>query len=282
MLDTFLKYLTWPVVVLIVLLVFMFVFRSRIIAILDRTHIVRLPGGSEVELVKAEVKTIAKEAGENAALAILRDLQRYGQYMNQQQAFALATSWVDAHLEEHEKDSVNLEVSMMVVGMVYSWRGFLTRIPAWLDSHHTATFDIKILLVDDEFLRQLPICAVCENDWAEESARRIVDIQRMVEALKPNCKNRINCTVKTYKMLPQYHGLVINHRHLYLGRTDWNFKVPSGSDPELTVGQNRYRYFDHDRDEGADKGKERVGLFLNWHRFFWEHYSKEEYSNSGI
>jgi hypothetical protein len=278
MLETLLQYLTWPAIVLIISLVFLFVFRSKIATLFDRTNKLKMPGGTELDLNEAEVKTIAKEAGKNAALAILKDMQRYGQYMSREQAFATASSWVDNYLEENDKEAVKVEISMMVVGMVYSWRGFLSKIPAWLNSHPTATFEVQVLLADSNFLEGLPICTSAENKWAEESARRIEDIKHMIETLKPNCKHRIKCVVKTYKMLPQYHGIVINRQHLYLGRTDWNFDVPEGSAPELTVGQNRYRYFDRDRDEGADKGKERVGLFLNWHKYFWENYSNEVFS----
>jgi hypothetical protein len=261
------------------------VFRSRIALLIDRTRNVKIPGGTELDLNESEVKTIAKEAGKNAALTILKDMQRYGQYMSREQAFATASSWVDNYLEEHDREPVKIEITMMVVGMVYSWRGFLSKIPAWLNSHPTCTMDVCVLLADSEYLRKLPIATRTENKWAEESARRIIDIQNMVDSLKPNCKNRLKCIVKTYEMLPQYHGIVINRQHLYLGRTDWNFDVPIGNKPELTVGnkpeltvgQNRYRYFDLERNEGADKGKERVGLFLNWHKFFWEHFSKEIY-----
>ena len=271
-LEILLKYLSWPTVVLVMSIIF----RADIARSIDRVRGVKVPGGGEIDL-ESEVKTIAEEAGTKAALTILKEMQRYGQYMSREQAFATASTWIDSYLEEHMQESVKIDIQMMVVGMAYSWQGFLSKLPTWLDSHPTCTMDIHVLLVDSEFLQKLPIAIVPYN-WAEESSRRITDIQNMVKSLKPNCRNRLRCVVKTYKMLPQYHGIVLNSQHLYLGRTDWNFEIPTGVYPELTVGQNRYRDFDRNRDEGSDKGKERVGLFLNWFKFFSDHFSDEKYS----
>ena len=75
--------------------------------------------------------------------------------------------------------------------------------------------------------------------------------------------DRFIFTARNYRNLPHWHGVLVNDEHLFLGRTDW--KCPNGN-PELAVGQNKYRYYN----TAEERGEDRVKLFLNWHKYYTE------------
>jgi hypothetical protein len=81
-------------------------------------------------------------------------------------------------------------------------------------------------------------------------------------------KGRLIFTARTYKNLPHWHGLLVNEEQLFQGRTNWHFIEQK---PTLTVGGNRYRYFNSLDAEGT----ERIELFGNWHRYYFDFASQE-------
>ena len=96
-------------------------------------------------------------------------------------------------------------------------------------------------------------------------------MKALIDSLSEEAKKRFSVEIRTYQSIPQYHGIIINNHRLFLGRTDWIFDHEK---PELTVGENRYRYFDSKTRIGDERGKERIDLFLHWHKFYWACYSK--------
>ena len=198
----------------------------------------------------------------------------YGKYLVNSEAYAKASEWVSNYLKS--RTDSELDIKITAVGMAFSWLGFLKKIPTWLENNPGCRIHVCILLVDPNHLEELPI-AISPINWVEQSTSRISDIEKMTDELLPPEKERFCCTIKFYRQLPQYHGILINDDQLFLGRTDWKFdNCPEGK-PELTVGQNRYRYFNRTTTQGQDRGFERIDLFLNWHKFFSNYYSKIVY-----
>lgn len=166
-----------------------------------------------------------------------------------------------------------LDIKITAVGMAYSWNDFVDKIPGWLQENPNCKINLSILLVNPEYLDRLPI-GKTPRDWAQESRNRILDMEKLVNCLTEEQKNNLSCVIKNYEEIPQYHGILINNDQLFLGRTDWKLDRP-GRSPELTVGQNRYRYFNRNTTQEEDRGSERVGLFLNWHRYYCEYNSNK-------
>jgi hypothetical protein len=226
-----------------------------------------------LKVTRNNAQTIIKDEIKEGVFEAISTSLHYGSYMSNADAFSIASKWIIDHLNSNLNEEVTLDIKVTVVGMAYSWPGFVDKIPAWLDQHNKCNINIEMLLVSPDYLRRLPI-ANSPKDWADESQRRVIDLNKLVDGLPPQNRKRLSCAIKTYEAIPQYHGILINNDQLFLGRTDWKYDNCPSKDPELTVGQNRYRYFNRATTQGHDRGSERVDLFLHWHRFYW-HYQSE-------
>lgn len=154
---------------------------------------------------------------------------------------------------------LNIKYELLAVAMTFSWEFIHKTLPSILDAYPMARVELNLLFVDPDYLDGLDLPEYPVN-WAEISRKRITEIMEFaVQAQK--YQGRLTFSARTYQNLPHWHGWLINNTHLFLGRTDWNI---SGSKPALTVGQNKYRYFDKDKPEGL----ERISLFQDWHTYY--------------
>lgn len=292
--------LGWPSATIIIVLLISLIFRRPITSLMDKTKSLEIELNKiklEVEENKRKVieevqenskKLIEEVAGQQEALtqATTQSVKKlmsdafynlyYGKYMPNNEAYENAVEQVKKYLEDNQSNKhAQIDIKITAVGMAFSWRAFIDHLPDWLESHQLCHFDIQILLSDPEHLDKMPIDRTPKH-WAQESRNRITDLDNMMEALLPQQKERVNCTIRTFEAIPQYHGILLNNEHLFLGRTDWIFtRCANGRDPQLTVGENRYRYFHKSTDVDQDRGSERVGLFCNWHKYRWEYRAKD-------
>jgi hypothetical protein len=216
--------------------------------------------------VTLETERLAEDVSERVVKKL-----HYGAYLHASEAFEKANLFIREYLNNGVEEEILLYIKITAVSRHYSWPIFVSNISTWLCEHHNCRVNLSILLVDPSYLRELLIAAAPIN-WAEESEKRVKDLEQIVEDMSASEKERLNCAIRVFRGLPQYHGVVINNDELFLGRTDWKFV--DGKQPQLKVGQNRYRYFNRGTTEGEDRGSERVNLFLNWHRFHYNHDSK--------
>lgn len=253
----------WPLTCLAALLIF----RYPISSFLEKTHKLKIGD------VTVSANEIAKEVTEQVTknvTGIIRELQ-YGEYLSRTQAFDKANVLVGKYLNNHPDNEIHLDIKITAVSMHYSWSAFVSNISVWLHDHTNCEIKLSVLLVDPAYINELPFAKAPIN-WADESQRRINDMEELVKDLSASQKERLCCAIKVYEGLPQYHGILINNDELFLGRTDWEFRADK--QPQLTVGQNRYRYFNRATTQGEDRGSERVNLFLHWHKFHYDYNSK--------
>jgi hypothetical protein len=265
-----LKVIVWPLTCIVGLLIF----RYPINSFLEKTHKLKI---GELTVSASEIaKEVTDQVTKNVT-GIIRELQ-YGEYLSRTQAFDKANILVEEYLNNRPGNEIYLDIKITAVGMHYSWPAFVSNVSVWLQEHSSCKINLAILLVDPTYLNKLPF-SKSPIDWADESERRIRDVKEMVNDLSTSQKERLSLAIKVYEGLPQYHGILINDDELFLGRTDWEFRA--GKQPQLTVGQNRYRYFDRATTQGEDRGSERVNLFLHWHKFHYYYNSKAiiEYIN---
>lgn len=266
--------LGWPAATIIIVTIVALLFRKPLTSLMDRAKALEI----ELNKIKLEVednkKFIEKAAEVTAEKTVakakkeLTDLMYGTHYDDHQEAFLQANRLIDRQLEENSKRGSGappLEIKIMAVGMAYSWNAVVDKVPSMLKNYPRARIDLKILIVDPEYLELLNISKK-PRDWAKECRNRISDVKKLSEE-SARLQGRICFSVKTYKALPHWHGILIDGVHLFLGRTNWWFE---GSRPELYVGQNRYRYFNSQEEMGDERGSERVELFDHWHRFYWE------------
>jgi hypothetical protein len=282
------KVLAWPITIIVVsiaIVAIALLFKKAIIDWINRAQVIKakLGNGNTIEFnafgqalvqkaVETTTDTIKEEIKDEIKEGVFEALH-YGSYMLNTEAFDKASKWLIDYLNSNLDKEITLDIKITAVGMTYSWPGFIEKIPAWLDQHNKCNINIEALLVSPDYLKRLPI-ADSPKDWADESRRRVIDFNKLVDGLPPQNRKRLSCAIKNYEAIPQYHGVLINNDRLFLGRTDWKYDNYPQKKPELTVGQNRYRYFNRATTQGHDRGSERVDLFLHWHRFYWERHSK--------
>ena len=260
-----LKIIIWP----ITFIVSLFIFRAAINSFIQKIAKLKFGNVFAQTAVVKEIIEMKDKIGEMSSLIL--QIQ-YGTYLESTAAFAKARSLVDHLLETHPgSDPIHLDIKLTAVGMHYSWPAFLSNISRWVQKYQNCYFRLSILLVDPQYLKTLSFSRL-PIDWAKESENRVTDLQNMIDALDSSKKERISFVFRVFQGLPQYHGLVINDEYLFLGRSDWTFN--KDRPPELSVGQNRYRYFYKSKTDGDDRGSERVNLFLNWHKFYYDHNSR--------
>ncbi|MDP1548811.1 MAG: hypothetical protein Q8L97_01435 [Nitrosomonas sp.] len=258
------KIAIWPTVLIISFLIF----RRPISSFIQNAQRFKF-GDFTVNTTEAISDKVTKNVN-NHVDEIIKVLQ-YGAYFSRSQAFERANMFVNDYLNNRPGGEVRLEIKITAVSMHYSWPAFVSNISDWLAEHTNCNINIAILLVDPTYINKLPFDKSPIN-WADESERRIKDMEELVKVLPESQKVRLNCSIRFFEGLPQYHGILINDDELFLGRTDWEYRPDQL--PQLTVGQNRYRYFNRSTTEGEDRGSERVDLFLHWHKFYYEYSSQ--------
>jgi hypothetical protein len=159
-------------------------------------------------------------------------------------------------------DTPTVNIKIIAVAMTFSWPFIIDTVPRALNKYPKARVQIEAMFVDHKFLGDLPL-ANYDVVWADVSQFRTNEVKKFAIAATKQFGERLSLDVRSYKNLPHWHGLLINEEHLFLGRTNRSF--PDGK-PELRVGQNKYRYFN----TSDSIGDERVELFANWHKYYFD------------
>jgi hypothetical protein len=186
-------------------------------------------------------------------------------YENHLPAFLDAEKIINDYFEWCLKtgiDTPTVNIKIIAVAMTFSWPFIIDTVPRALKKYPKTRVHIEAMFVDHKFLEDLPL-ANYDVVWADVSQFRTNEVKKFAVAATKQFGDRLALDVRSYKNLPHWHGLLINEEHLFLGRTNWSF--PDGK-PELRVGQNKYRYFN----KSDPTGGERVDLFANWHKYYFD------------
>ncbi|AKG20411.1 hypothetical protein [Calothrix sp. 336/3] len=168
--------------------------------------------------------------------------------------------------EEKSHSTSHINIKIMAVSMNFSWNFIAGKVPKILKDYDNAYINTEIVFVDADFLELLQLETYNIN-WAAESRQRVMQIKNFIHGLPDNLRDRFSVSARVYRNIPHWHGFLVNRKYLFLGRTDWDF---SANRPKLSVGQNKYLYFDR----SAVAGCERIDLFSTWHRYYFEFASK--------
>jgi hypothetical protein len=166
-------------------------------------------------------------------------------------------------LQNNDAGKNKIEIKVIAVAMTFSWVFIRDRITKILMNYPDSYANIELAFVEHKYLESLNL----ENydiNWSEESKQRVKDINSFVNGLPEQLTERLCIVAKLYKNLPHWHGFLIDDEYLFLGRTDWSFDTDR---PKLTVGQNKYRFFD----QSSTLGIERIDLFKDWHKYYLQH-----------
>lgn len=173
-------------------------------------------------------------------------------------------------LEDDKSNSKNhVDIKILAVSMTFSWNFVAGKVTKLLNEYANAHINTEIVLVDSDYLESLQL-ETYDINWAAESKQRVMQIKNFINGLPESWRDRFSISARVYKNIPHWHGFLVNSEHLFLGRTDWDFTT---NKPKLSVGQNKYRYFNR----STVAGSERIDLFSDWHKYYFEFASKSIY-----
>jgi hypothetical protein len=190
--------------------------------------------------------------------------ESYRRYHDASHAFSAARKRLEESFTHPHRGGKTLtaDLKLLAIAMTQSWSFVSHDLPAILQNHPKATIRIQVLLSDPDFLDSLQLDTDFDH-WAERCRQNIDGLKHLMR--HPICaEGRLVIHLRIYRQIPQWHGLLVNKKHLFMGRTKWSFETPG---PKLTVGQNFYRGYPGD--------SERVSLFETWHRYYFDFYSEE-------
>ncbi len=250
------------------IIIVMLIFRTPIAELIKNINQLIIsvsPTGGSVT-VDTKLEEITKGVSE-----IKHSLSQGKPYPDSEAAFRDLEMKIRQVLEEKikNKDSnLTVDLKLVSVSMAFSWKLMIeTKIPKILDDYDSCKINLQVVFVDAEYVKSLG-SKLSTTDWEVEAKRRLVDIQKFKIICQEKYPDRLDFAARIYKNLPHWHGWLVNDEYLFLGRTDWQF--PSNV-PSLSVGQNKYRYFDN----SSNDGEERIKLYKNWHRYYFEFASTE-------
>jgi hypothetical protein len=231
--------------------------------------------GLEIESTKQEVKQLSEKIS-NLNTIVAETETAFGDYLD---AHSALQKQIISYLDKCAKegiDSPKLNIMVLAVSMVNSWRFIRERIPQFLEKNPSLTIELKLMWVDPEFLDSIQMSKSGEVKWSEMSRRRFEDATKFLSTLPNEYRERVKLQARLYKNLPHWHGILFNEKYLYLGRVNWSF--PDDQRPQLNCGRNKYRYFDIN----SNMGRERIDLFNNWYRYYTKFASNLVYDSQSI
>lgn len=256
----------WPALILFV----SFKYYGPIKSLIERINRVSGTTGSKgVEIVIGPTEQL-NMAAENVIAAgkqIQTILHQGKPYKNHTDAFAEAITLIDECLAGNQNNQPDepLEIKFITISMTYSWDELIRdEIPTLLKKYGSARVKLDVVFVDHSHLKSLQLDRNDPN-WEKVSEEKPAQFEGFAKD-HGDFGGRLKFSARTYRNIPHWHGVLVNGEYLFLGRTNWEF--PNGQ-PRLTIGQNKYRYYDN-TDGAGDDGKERVRLFKNWHKYYFE------------
>lgn len=200
------------------------------------------------------------------------------------------------YLEERVKSakSVKLELKLIAVAMTFSWDFILEKLPDILDREEfsAVSINLSVCFVDCMHLADPGLKISKEGrKWAKISKERERDIREYRNTME-RFGSRFTCDFRTFANLPHWHGWLVTEQssesdtkssvdeeiitHLFLGRTKWEHNYPKTNKkrplPKLTVGQNEYRLYT----DQTEQGRRRISLFEGWHTYYFERVYKKK------
>lgn len=209
------------------------------------------------KLGKVEVNSIADRIAERME----NPIEDGKTMLNHYAAFKLVEEKIDSILTQ--QTSAEIDLRFLAVSLRYSYQFINDNLFDIIAKHKglNVTFRIDIAICDSEYLHALDI-DTHEFDWS--ACSRDVEEKLMtktVEKFRSLNSSSIKIYFSKHKNLPQYHGLLINGKELFLGSTNWkklsNIFV-------LTVGSNEYTYYNSHTQTGSAK----IDNFRHWFDYY--------------
>lgn len=193
-------------------------------------------------------------------------LYNYKTFENSEEAFSDLFRKINTEAEMRSKISkepFDLNLKGISFAMLHSKNFIFKNIPKVIEKFENLSFTIEIVIVDPKFFARLKIKDY-GTDWLKRSRQIVTDLKQFNDENLAKFGSRLKVTYCHYSNIPHWHGWLFDNDFLFLGRTNWG--RDSNNEPQLQIGQNRYRYFD----KTNESGRERIQLFRAWFQFYTE------------
>jgi Domain of unknown function (DUF4062) len=164
------------------------------------------------------------------------------------------------YLGESLRTANSVSVKVMAVSLHYSWDFLRDEIEALLsDAPEHKKMSVELLMVDPDHL-----AAVGLRDWQEKAQHVLEGVRTFVKESLLIAAGRLELVVYNYRNIPHWHGMLINNRYLFLGRSRWSVQADRRM-CKLSIGEELYRVFaSNDGFGGAD----RIASYNGWFDYY--------------
>lgn len=135
--------------------------------------------------------------------------ETYRKYKDAGHAFSAARKRIEEEFKEPRRGrrEFSAELRLLAIAMTQSWHFVSHDLPDILKNCPKAMIRIQILLCDPDFLDSLKLDTDFEH-WAERCRQNIDGLKALTQ--RPICtEGRLVIHLKTYKQIPQWHGLLV-------------------------------------------------------------------------
>ncbi len=240
-------------------------FASFVVLVFRRRIIGGSIGSSGVDVIIESIK----DEGTQTRDEVVKLFEEGKSYPDWNTAFEDLYQSINTTLKQTQTSGGEQKITLklIAVAMTFSTNFVQARVKKILEDFPKATINIEIVLVDPDYLDDLPIERK-ELNWAERARLAQSAMKNFRESSLEQYRGNISIETKLYRNIPHWHGWLINDDYLFIGRTDWVLVEQKGKTvPKLTVGQNTYRYYDRT----TMSGKDRISLFANWHNYYFDY-----------
>lgn len=169
--------------------------------------------------------------------------------------FTAAQETIMARVVEVLDQGHDLHLEILSVSARFSWRMVEDHLSPLITKYKGARIRIDIALSTEETLKKWHL-----YQWIHDLQRTTTGMQDFkVEHQAELANSRLVVSRIDYDNLSQWHGVLINKKILFMGRTEWIFRVDDY--PVMKVGQRPYRMFELTDRYG---GQDRIIMFENW------------------
>lgn len=186
---------------------------------------------------------------------------------------------------------INIDVIGIALSHSHVW--ISEDLADFLSRNKSARIELKLVFVDPDHIKAFGfIGEPGRHNWERQCRDRLEWVNSRLQQMVKDFPGQLKVYVRLIDNLPHWHGVLIERRHLFLGRIGWSaprlflgrLSWEDGSDrwkeapTQLTCASNGYREYELSDSRG---GGDRIRLFRKWiaHYCFGNHQGKPLFTN---
>lgn len=170
-------------------------------------------------------------------------------YQNYDRSLPDIQKALDSCAEDCERDGDTLKIRIMGICLHKSLPPLIDFIR---DTQRKIRIEIRLAILDQDS----DVYRTLDTRWEGLYTTFNEDLRELVTEIKDGrIKKNICIKLVKYSHMPNWHGVLINYQHLFMGHCLWH------DDGRFTAGQNSYEYFIHSR---GDEHLRKIKHYVKW------------------